>query len=139
VHFVEDLHIPLHVGENHDKGGNDLQVRWFDRGSNLHRVWDSGIIDHTGWGEDGWFAGLVAMHADQARADAQKGTVKVWATESLLASRAAYVGPATGQRLKPGGKLRDVYQLRSLPVVKDRLYQASMPLAWVLNEAIDSK
>ena len=44
VHLVEDLHMPLHVGENHDKGGNTLQVRWFDRGSNLHRVWDSGII-----------------------------------------------------------------------------------------------
>ena len=35
VHLVEDLHMPMHVGENHDKGGNDLQVRWFDRGSNL--------------------------------------------------------------------------------------------------------
>ena len=45
VHLVEDLHMPLHVGENHDKGGNNLQVRWFDRGSNLHRVWDTGIID----------------------------------------------------------------------------------------------
>src|SRR5262249_51649906 len=39
VHLVEDLHMPLHVGENRDKGGNTLQVRWFDRGSNLHRVW----------------------------------------------------------------------------------------------------
>ena len=50
VDLVGDLHQPLHVGENHDKGGNDLQVRWFDRGSNLHRVWDSGIIDHPGRG-----------------------------------------------------------------------------------------
>ena len=44
VHLVEDLHMPMHVGENHDKGGNQLQVRFFDRGSNLHRVWDTGII-----------------------------------------------------------------------------------------------
>ena len=36
VHFVEDLHMPMHVGENHDQGGNRLQVRFFDRGSNLH-------------------------------------------------------------------------------------------------------
>jgi hypothetical protein len=61
VHFVEDLHMPLHVGENHDRAGNDLQLRWYDRGSNLHRVWDSGIIDHVGRGEDGWLADLVAM------------------------------------------------------------------------------
>ena len=50
VDLVGDLHQPLHVGENHDNGGNDLQVRWFDRGSNLHLVWDSGIIDHPGRG-----------------------------------------------------------------------------------------
>jgi len=41
VHLVEDLHMPLHVGENHDKGVNRLHVRFFDRGSNLHSVWDS--------------------------------------------------------------------------------------------------
>jgi hypothetical protein len=35
VHWIEDLHMPLHVGENRDRGGNDLQVRWFDR---LHRA-----------------------------------------------------------------------------------------------------
>jgi hypothetical protein len=43
----------LHVGEYHDKGGNDVHVRWFDRGSDLHRIWDSGIIDRAGRGEDG--------------------------------------------------------------------------------------
>ena len=67
VHFVEDLHMLLHVGENHDKGGNNLQVRCFDRGSNLHHVWDSGIIDHTGWGEDGWLADLIAKDTHEAR------------------------------------------------------------------------
>ncbi len=41
VHLVEDLHQPCHVGDNHDRGGNDTQVRWFSRGSNMHRVWDT--------------------------------------------------------------------------------------------------
>ncbi len=44
VHLVEDLYMPLHVGENHDRGGNQLQVRFCDRGSNLHSVWDTGVI-----------------------------------------------------------------------------------------------
>ena len=136
VHLVEDLHMPLHVGENHDKGGNNLQVRWFDRGSNLHRVWESGIIDHTGWGEDGWFAGLIARDTDEARDNAQMGTVEDLATESLLAAREAYQDPATGQRIKPGAKLGEVYQAQGLAVVKRRLYQAGARLAWVLNEAL---
>jgi hypothetical protein len=139
VHFVEDLHMPLHVGENHDKGGNDLQVRWFDRGSNLHRVWDSGIIDHAGRGEDGWLADLIAIDTDQARAEAQKGSVEDWATESFLAAREAYQDPGTGQPMKPGAKLGDAYQERSLPVAKQRLYRAGARLTWVLNEALGER
>lgn len=45
VHFIGDLHQPLHTGRSEDKGGNDIQVRWFNEGSNLHRVWDSEMID----------------------------------------------------------------------------------------------
>jgi hypothetical protein len=53
---------------------------------------------------------------------------------SLLAARVAYQDPATGQRMKPGAKLGDDYQARSLPVAKRRLYQAGMRLAMVLND-----
>lgn len=66
VHLVQDLHMPLHVGENHDKGGNTLQVRFFTRGSNMRRVWDSGIIDRTGRNEDAWLAELIAMDTYEA-------------------------------------------------------------------------
>jgi hypothetical protein len=45
IHCIQDLHQPCHVGDNHDRGGNDTQVRWFDTGSNLHKVWDSGIVE----------------------------------------------------------------------------------------------
>ena len=137
VHFVEDLHMPLHVGENHDKGGNLLQVRFFDRGSNLHSVWDSGIIAHAEPSDDQWLGMLVEVDTDAARADAQKDTVEDWATESLLAAREAYQDPATGQRRKPGAKLGDPYQAKSLPVAKRRLYQAGARLALVLNRTLD--
>jgi hypothetical protein len=78
VHLVEDLHMPLHVGESHDKGGNDLQVQWFDPGSKLHRVWDSGIIDKAGRGEEGWLADLVAMDTDAARSQALADSSDSW-------------------------------------------------------------
>jgi hypothetical protein len=54
----------------------------------------------------------------------------------LVAAREAYQDPATGQRMKPGAKLADDYQARSLPVAKRRLYKASVRLAVVLNEAL---
>jgi hypothetical protein len=46
VHLVGDLHQPLHVGRECDRGGNNVEVSWFRHKTNLHRVWDSGLIDH---------------------------------------------------------------------------------------------
>jgi hypothetical protein len=44
VHFVGDIHQPLHAGFGDDRGGNGYQLQAFMRGSNLHAVWDSGLI-----------------------------------------------------------------------------------------------
>ncbi len=38
VHFIDDLHQPLHTGISEDKGGNDIQVQRFRDDTNLHRV-----------------------------------------------------------------------------------------------------
>lgn len=46
THLVADVHQPLHAGFADDRGGNDYQVQDFGRGSNLHAVWDSGLIRH---------------------------------------------------------------------------------------------
>ena len=45
VHFVGDLHQPLHIGRYEDRGANRIYVKWFGRNSNLHRVWDSEMIN----------------------------------------------------------------------------------------------
>jgi hypothetical protein len=64
------------------------------------------------------------LMAKCAVAIAGGATISGWATESLLAAREAYQDPGTGQRMKPGAKLADDCQARSLPVVKRRLYEA---------------
>lgn len=45
IHIVGDLHQPLHAGNGSDKGGNEVPVTFFGRATNLHSVWDSGLID----------------------------------------------------------------------------------------------
>src|SRR5262249_44611368 len=88
IHLVGDLHQPLHVGDNGDAGGNRTQVRFFNRGSNMHRVWDTDMIDRAG--DSGhWMAELTTMDTPEARAKASSGSVEDWATESLLAARGA--------------------------------------------------
>jgi hypothetical protein len=134
IHCIEDLHMPLHVGDNNDKGGNQTQVRFFDQGTNMHRLWDSQIIERVSDKEDFWLTDLAALDTAGNRASWIGGTVEDWATESLLAARQAYQVPETGQRLKPGQKLADAYQTANLPVIRRRLGQAGMRLASVLNE-----
>lgn len=46
-HLIGDIHQPLHCGYAEDKGGNTVQVQFMDKGSNLHKVWDSEIIDYA--------------------------------------------------------------------------------------------
>jgi hypothetical protein len=136
IHCLEDMHMPMHVGDNHDKGGNTTQVRFFDRGTNMHALWDSGMIQRVGATEDFWLADLAKLDTPEARAEAMKGSVEDWATESLLAARQAYQVPETGLRLKSGQKLGDSYLQANLPQVRRRLYQGGVRLAMVLNEAI---
>jgi hypothetical protein len=46
IHFVGDLHQPLHVGWASDKGGNDVSLYWFEQKTNFHRLWDQHLVDH---------------------------------------------------------------------------------------------
>jgi nuclease S1 len=139
IHCVEDMHMPMHVGENHDNGGNKTQVRFFDRGTNLHALWDTLMIERVSKSEDVWLTDLAALDTPENRKDWMSGAVEDWATESLLAARAAYQIPGTDKRLKSGQKLGDEYQATHLPVVRRRLAQAGIRLAWALNEAFPTE
>jgi S1/P1 Nuclease len=76
IHCIEDMHQPCHVGDNHDKGGNQTQIRWFDKGSNMHRVWDGGIIERAGTTEDSWLAELAKLDTAENRAAWMSGKVR---------------------------------------------------------------
>ena len=44
VHFVGDIHQPLHLGRPGDKGGNDVTLNWMGKKTNLHAIWDTEMI-----------------------------------------------------------------------------------------------
>jgi hypothetical protein len=139
IHCVEDLHMPCHVGDNQDRGGNDTQVIFFDRGTNMHSLWDTGMIERFSKSEDEWLKELTVLASPQSQEGTAEGTVEDWATESLLAARQAYVLPETGTRMKSGQKLGEAYLEANLPVVRRRLCQGGVRLAMVLNEAFAGK
>lgn len=133
AHFVQDMHQPVHVGHRDDRGGNDLQVQFFGQGSNLHRVWDSGLIEHVDRPEKDWVDALSKTITPELADSWSKGGPPDWANESLDIARRAYLNPADNAALKKGAKLGQPYQDANLPLAERRVAQAGVRLAWILN------
>jgi hypothetical protein len=78
IHCVEDMHMPMYVGDNHDRGGYDTRVRFFDRGTNMHSLRDSGMIERVSKNEDYWIKELTVLPSLQSRDTTTEGTVEDW-------------------------------------------------------------
>jgi hypothetical protein len=127
VHLVEDVHQPLPVSRARDRGGNDIKVAFFHDRTNLHRVWDSGLIRRTKTPWAAYAAELQrAITPEQLTKWKNTDPVK-WATESYrLALSHAHAIPKDGQ-------LGKAYFDRCIPVVNQRLSMAGLRLATLLN------
>ncbi|GAC1464593.1 MAG: S1/P1 nuclease [Isosphaeraceae bacterium] len=136
VHLVEDVHQPLHVGDNHDRGGNQTQVQYFNEGTNLHRLWDSGIIDNASRDERAWIEKISPRLTPENVAAWSRGDVDSWADESLQEAKKAYLFPeGSSQPLARGARLGRDYAEFALPVVRLRLAKAGVRVANELNAA----
>lgn len=131
VHIVGDVHQPLHAGNRDDKGGNEYQVQFDGKGTNLHRVWDSQMLYTR---DLKWEA-----YADRLAAE---GPVKLprpiaplnnpyaqWAEESCSIVAANGFYPA-------GHQIDDAYVAKNLPVAETRLREAGKRLADLLNKTL---
>jgi hypothetical protein len=139
IHLVPDLHQPLHVGGRWDRGGNDLQVRFFGEGTNLHQVWDFQVIERHSIDEHEWRRILESAIDRKTLSLWSRGSEIDWANESLEAARLAYRSPQTGAPLKPGARLDEAYYEFALPLVKQRLAQSAVRLATILNQIAPPK
>jgi hypothetical protein len=126
VHFVGDLHQPLHVGRGEDKGGNDIQVRWFKDGSNLHRVWDSDMIDYYGMSYTELSVNETNLSKNQIKA-IQSGSIVDWVYESQKLAQQVYESANVGEKL--GYK----YMYDYFPIVRSQLQKGGIRLAKILN------
>ena len=99
IHFVGDAHQPLHVGQSEDRGGNNIKVKWFSTSSNLHRVWDSNLIES--WGMDAKTLSEELMRGTSVtqRNSFAKGNITEWIEESHQIAREIYNSAKDGDRL----------------------------------------
>jgi len=122
VHFVADVHQPLHAGYADDKGGNTYQLQAFMRGSNLHALWDTGLIKSLSEEPE-----LLAARLESLDAAIQTGEFD----PVIAAQESCKVVGQPG--FYPERRVGADYIDRFTPVVEQRLATAGARLAWLLN------
>lgn len=126
IHLVGDIHQPLHAGYASDLGGNRVRLGWFRSKTNLHRVWDSEIIDYQALSYTEYATWIDTMPADSV-AKWQASSVRDWAQESMIYRDVTYDIPRDST-------LRYRYNFDHKALLEHRLQQAGIRLAHTLNE-----
>ncbi len=127
VHFIGDMHQPLHVGRKEDKGGNMIQIQWFGRGTNLHAVWDAKMIDFYKMSYSEMANNADEMSKEQVKF-LQHGSIVDWVNETHQLAIKVY-GSA-----KVGENLRYRYMYDNFGLVRSQLQKGGIRLAKVLND-----
>lgn len=131
IHLIGDIHQPLHVGTGDDQGGNLIDVQWFSESSNLHRVWDSDMIDDSKLS----YTELSASINHPAKTEIarwQNSGVMDWAYEAVEMRDRVY-------DLPDDRRLGYRYQYEHFDTVERQLLKAGVRLAGVLNDIYGNK
>ncbi|MDH5834573.1 S1/P1 nuclease [Luteimonas kalidii] len=131
VHFVGDIHQPMHAGNARDRGGNTVQVQLHGKGTNLHRVWDGELLKSAGLDEEGYVRKLAATPVKRpvggpavTAADADH-----WAEASCRIAMAPGVVP-------PRAKLDARYLATHTPTAEAQVRLAGARLAVLIDDAL---
>jgi hypothetical protein len=132
VHFIGDLHQPLHVADKADRGGNQTQLQFFGKGTNLHQVWDGMMVERSGVPEQAWLSRLRQLLAGIDAELVTRGTIVDWAMEGHA------IAQARVYRSFPGRQVTESYVTENLAVIDSAIVRAGIRLAAVLNEDLAS-
>ncbi|KAH1122777.1 hypothetical protein J1N35_005937 [Gossypium stocksii] len=142
VHFIGDIHQPLHVGFASDKGGNTIDVHWYKTKQVLHHVWDTNIIETA---EERFYKSNVDDMVDAIQQNITNewaDQVKRWETCSLNKTACPDIYASEGIKaacdwaykgVKEESVLEDDYFVSRLPIIYWRLAQGGVRLAATLN------
>ncbi|GIX32195.1 MAG: endonuclease [Lysobacterales bacterium] len=135
VHLVADIHQPLHAGYPDDRGGNLFQVHVRGRGSNLHALWDSGLLESRGLREAEYLARLrERMPAKPGKTDRWSASApKRWAEESCALIEILGLYPPRPGRLPKG------YLEQMRPHLEERMVLAALRLAALIESSLGAK
>jgi S1/P1 Nuclease len=129
IHFVGDLHQPLHVGGRpEDQGGNRIRVLWFNDSTNLHSLWDDRLPEFQKLSYTEWTNAI--NHTTKAqRSTWQKESITEWFYESYQLAQGIYA-----EIKQPNQRLSYRYNFDHIETVNQQLLKGGVRLAGLLNE-----
>jgi hypothetical protein len=134
IHFIGDMHQPLHCSDNGDKGGNDVHVEFSGRKTNLHSLWDSALLARIGT-EDQLLPALAAASMRNRR-KWSKGTVEDWAEQTHKASQKVVYRRLPLAAGNAPRVISAAYERAADPLIESQIEKAGARLARVLNEIL---
>jgi hypothetical protein len=143
LHFVGDIHQPLHASDNHDRGGNCVVLALGGpRTTNLHSYWDTAVVLALGDDPTAVAQRLVGQITPAQRADWSKGDARSWPLESYGVARSSVytIGSKPGcDRDASPVTLPAGYAQSAQSAAMLQLEKAGLPLAMVLNRDLAGK
>ena len=139
VHFIGDVHMPLHSGDHDDRGGNDIDTAYgIAPGLNLHWIWDGPLAERAITSAP---VPLVRRYSAEERAELGGGDPAEWGRESWETSRDFVYPNAFDRPICDGDDLPEETELtqddieRAIPVSRRRVTQAGIRMAEYLEQA----
>jgi hypothetical protein len=132
IHFVGDMHQPLHSSDNKDKGGNDTHVAYNGRQTNLHSLWDGLMLQRIGT-EDALFAGMSAESMKHKK-KWSRGSVENWAEQAHKDAVSITYGKLPKSADGKPAVITPQYEAAADPLIRTQIEKAGARLARVLNE-----
>jgi len=152
IHFHGDIHQPLHVGFISDKGGNLINGTYYGNATNLHAIWDDGLIATR---IDTEFEGSQALYLEYLLSQINgtwKELAEVWATCNSTSELSSYACPdqwaresaevackyaytdQDGQHIENGFALAEPYYNFAKETLDQQLIKGGVRLASTLNK-----
>jgi hypothetical protein len=125
IHLIGDLHQPMHVGNGIDRGGNDIKLKWFNAPTNLHRIWDSDLINLQELS--------YSEYSDYLMLNENRGKIRKWQGDDVF----IYIHESRDMRTQcydfSGENLKWEYFYKHKELLEKRLLQGGVRLSGELN------
>lgn len=132
VHFVGDIHQPMHMGHLSDRGGNSVKVKYFNSDRNLHGIWDSSLVESAhNWTYTEWQDQIDRASKDEEAVIISSTDPDDWGKETFAYATEIY------DKTPEGTNISYDYIAEWTPMIEQQLLKGGLRLAHLLNSLFD--